>query len=794
MMSALTFQRTKIIGQGKFGTVYKGYHNKTHQVVAIKVLDLDTKDNEVVDVQQEIQFLALLKNKPNVTHYHGSFLDGTKLWIIMDFCGGGSLRTLLKPGVFEEKYIAIVVREVLIALLAVHQLGVIHRDLKAANILVSKEGLVQLCDFGVAVQLSTNALKRSTIAGTPFWMAPEVISEGTQYNSKADIWSLGITLYELATGNPPYAEKGATWAMAMIEKLTPPRLEGREYPPALKECIALCLDENPDERPSADDLQKCKLVKQYKSYPTLVLKEVVSRYLLWRDRTQRESVFYSVEDDSESTRDDIKVQWDFDSLSSKEFIMENDFHLDAADADVDDVGGGSWRDDPNDTMTADRTLHYPRLHDSLGDRRLLLAASLATALRHKTTDDSLHGTKTSAVPKLLISLFEEESTPEIGPASSQASLLINTLPDLLPIVSPTIEIPDMEKLAQIGVLLAAVSQPSLPTARTSSSADTFSKLNKRPTLVYAHSTGASSDSRIFLHNGRAPKKTISTTLSRVPSLSGSSAGTKLDPAGTRTPPYSSEHASRETPSPQLNKLAAPDVGTWTPSKSMRALQYSNNPILQSINFNSGDDTSTGGVITPQASTYSSSSLSGTSALGRPLHANSTSIGATGTVCSAGTKKHDKPQLRIQMPVPSALFNCVSALTNDEFDSKRHNENVNQFGINPAFVGNIASMTPVTEKDTQLSDDGAHMRLKKPLMYLGTKSAPAATGAGAVGHSGSLNGVRTPAAWPKAKFPAIPAFNAELLLDLAPGGKMGQEIETLVRLLGQGIEAIDATLS
>ncbi|RKP32049.1 kinase-like protein [Metschnikowia bicuspidata] len=775
-MSALTFQRTKIIGQGKFGTVYKGYHNKTQQVVAIKVLELDTKDNEVVDVQQEIQFLAQLKNTPNVTHYHGSFLNGTKLWIIMDFCAGGSLRTLLKPGVFEEKYIAIVVREVLIALLAVHRLGVIHRDLKAANILVSNEGLVQLCDFGVAAQLSANALKQTTIAGTPFWMAPEVISEGTQYNSKADIWSLGITLYELATGNPPYCEKGATWAMAMIEKLTPPRLEGREYPPALKECIALCLDENSDERPSADDLQKCKLVKQYKSYPTVVLKEVVSRYLLWRDRTRRESVFYSVEDDSESTRDDIKVQWDFDSLSSKEFIMENDFHLDAADADVDDVGGGSWRDDPNDTMTADRTLHYPRLHDTLGDRRLLLATSL--------------GTKTSAVPKLLISLFEEESAPEIGPAAPQASLLIITLPDLLPVASPTIEIPDMEKLAQIG--------PSLPTARTPSSADTFSKLNKPPTLVYAHSTGASSDSRIFLLNGRAPKKTISTTLSGVPSFSGSSASHTLDPAGSRTPPYSSEHASRETPSPQVNKLAAPDVGTMSPSKSMRALQYCNNPILQPINFNSGDDTGTGGVGTPQASTYSSASLSGTSALGtsslgRPLRANSTSIGATGTVCS-GTEKHDKPQLRIQMPVPSALFNLLSALTNDELDSKRHNENVNQFGINPAFVGNIASMTPVTEKETQLCDDGAHMRLKKPPMYLGTKSAPAATGAGAAGHSGSVNGVWTPAAWPKAKFPAIPAFNAELLLDLAPRGKMGQEIEMLVRLLGLGLEAIDASLS
>ena len=95
-------------------------------------------------------------------------------------------------------------------------------------------------------------------------MAPEVIRTGDTYNSKADIWSLGITIYEIATGNPPYCDKDASWAMQLISKLTPPRLEGREFSQALKECIALCLDENPEERPSADDLMKCKLVKIYK--------------------------------------------------------------------------------------------------------------------------------------------------------------------------------------------------------------------------------------------------------------------------------------------------------------------------------------------------------------------------------------------------------------------------------------------------------------------------------------------------------------------------------------------------
>ena len=144
----------------------------------------------------------------------------------MDYCAGGSLRTLLKAGVLEERYVAVIVRELLMTLSAVHKLGVIHRDLKAANVLISKEGNVQLCDFGVAAKITANSTKRTTMAGTPIgWL--QVIRTGDTYNSKADIWSLGITIYEIATGNPPYCDKDASWAMQLISKLTPPRLEGR---------------------------------------------------------------------------------------------------------------------------------------------------------------------------------------------------------------------------------------------------------------------------------------------------------------------------------------------------------------------------------------------------------------------------------------------------------------------------------------------------------------------------------------------------------------------------------------
>ncbi|GAV51715.1 hypothetical protein ZYGR_0AF01860 [Zygosaccharomyces rouxii] len=343
------FKRTEVIGTGKFGVVYKGHHTRTKQVYAIKVLNLDSDEDEVEDVQREVQFLASMKQTPNITHYYGSYLKDTTLWIIIEYCAGGSLRTLLRPGKIDEKYIGIIMREVLIALKYIHKDNVIHRDIKAANVLITNEGHVKLCDFGVAAQLNQSSLKRQTMAGTPYWMAPEVIMEGVSYDTKVDIWSLGITTYEIATGNPPYCDVEALRAMQLITKSKPPRLEGRHYSPMLKEFIALCLDEDPKERLSADDLLKSKLIKHHKTTSTTVLKELITRYLLFRDKTKskRGSVSNSepeqhvndadayannLNDDGSKESSDqdamqVEMRWDFDSLSSSDYIMENDINV-----------------------------------------------------------------------------------------------------------------------------------------------------------------------------------------------------------------------------------------------------------------------------------------------------------------------------------------------------------------------------------------------------------------------------------------------------------------------------------
>lgn len=349
------FKRKEIIGRGKFGVVYKAFHVKTQQVYAIKVLNLDNTEDEVEDIRKEIQFLSSLKQTPNITHYYGSYLIDTKLWVIMEYCAGGSLRTLLRPGIIEEKYIGVIMREILVALISIHRDNVIHRDIKAANILIANNGSVKLCDFGVAAQLSQSMLKRQTMAGTPYWMAPEVIMEGVYYDTKVDIWSLGITAYEIATGNPPYCHMEAIRAMQMITKSKPPRLEGREYSQPLKEFIALCLDEDPKERPYAEELFKSKLIKQEKGTSTVILKELITRYLLFREKNEqykheeeshtssKQNPNSSIEGNAsqdagsftEKEPEDIDIKWDFDSLSSREYILENDINVEAIPEEAD---------------------------------------------------------------------------------------------------------------------------------------------------------------------------------------------------------------------------------------------------------------------------------------------------------------------------------------------------------------------------------------------------------------------------------------------------------------------------
>ncbi|KAK6479580.1 serine/threonine-protein kinase 4-like [Huso huso] len=260
------------LGEGSYGCVFKANYKETGEIVAIKQVPVES------DLQEIIKEISIMQqcNSPHVVRYYGSYFKNTDLWIVMEYCGAGSVSDIirLRNKTLTEEEIATILQSTLKGLEYLHFMRKIHRDIKAGNILLNTEGHAKLADFGVAGQLTDTMAKRNTVIGTPFWMAPEVIQE-IGYNCVADIWSLGITTIEMAEGKPPYADIHPMRAIFMIPTNPPPTFRNPEaWSDSMNDFVKQCLVKNPENRATATQLLQHPFIKSAK--PISILRDLIN--------------------------------------------------------------------------------------------------------------------------------------------------------------------------------------------------------------------------------------------------------------------------------------------------------------------------------------------------------------------------------------------------------------------------------------------------------------------------------------------------------------------------------------
>lgn len=245
------------LGEGASGTVYKAT-DKQGNKVAIKVCAA----SDLANLKNELALQRMCKHK-GIVSLIDSYLHNDQLWIVMELMDGGCLTEILGPGIrFTEPIIAYVIQQILEALSFLHHNYKLHRDIKSDNILLDRKGNVKLADFGFAVGLTQEEGRRKSVVGTPFWMAPELI-RSQEYDGSVDIWSTGITLIEMADGEPPYYHEPPLRALLLIHTSPAPTVKNpSQWSPELNQFLTQCVNLDPEKRSTADELLNHAFIKK----------------------------------------------------------------------------------------------------------------------------------------------------------------------------------------------------------------------------------------------------------------------------------------------------------------------------------------------------------------------------------------------------------------------------------------------------------------------------------------------------------------------------------------------------
>jgi len=273
------------LGEGAYGIVCKCRNRRDGKTYAVKVIEMEG-DNDAA-VRKEVEILKKL-DSDTVVRYGGCYRKGSTLLIAMEFCDGGSVQDILRVAdrQMKEDEIAAVCAQVLDALVYLHSHHVMHRDIKAGNVLLTTAGRAKLADFGVSAPLQSTLQRQLTVIGSPYWMAPEIISKSNEgYDTRADIWSLGITAMEMAEKEPPRYDIHFARVIFVIPQQPPPTFKN----PALwsnefKDFVAQCLNKDPKKRPTAKQLLRHPFIVKGSKKPQLIAQLVEETYSIIQER------------------------------------------------------------------------------------------------------------------------------------------------------------------------------------------------------------------------------------------------------------------------------------------------------------------------------------------------------------------------------------------------------------------------------------------------------------------------------------------------------------------------------